>query len=53
MKNRKMRYHNQAIRIYRSHYRPSYNVFRLFKTVLAVFIHGSSAPAGAVIQRHK
>ena len=53
MKSRKMRYHTQAAKIYRHHYKPSYNLFRLLKSVLAVFIHGSAAAATHVNHRHK
>ncbi|MFN8290106.1 MAG: hypothetical protein U0U70_07615 [Chitinophagaceae bacterium] len=46
MKNTRLRYHYQSAKIYQRHYKPSYNILRLLKSVLAVFIHGSSA-AGA------
>jgi methylmalonyl-CoA mutase N-terminal domain/subunit len=52
MKSKKMRYHVQAAKIYRHHYRPSFNILRLLKSVLAVIMHGSSA-AAAVPHRHK
>ncbi len=53
MKSTKMRYHTQAAKIYRNHYKPSYNIIRLLKSVLAVFIHGSAAASSAVHHRHK
>lgn len=53
MKTRSMRYHVQSAKIYRQHYKPSYNIIRLLKTVVTVFIHGSAAPASAAMHRHK
>jgi hypothetical protein len=53
MKNKKLTYHYQSAKIYRHHYKPSYNILRLLKTVLAVFIHGSSAATTVSHHRHK
>ncbi|MBK6826822.1 MAG: hypothetical protein KAX45_06535 [Chitinophagaceae bacterium] len=53
MKTRSIRYHVQSAKIYKNHYQPSYNIFRLLKSVLAVLLHGSSAAASASHQRHK
>lgn len=53
MKARSLRYHVQSARIYQNHYKPSYNIIRMLKTVLAVLIHGSSAAASVSHKRHK
>ncbi len=53
MKTRSIRYHVQSAKIYKQHYQPSYNIFRLLKSVLAVLLHGSSAAASATQHRHK
>ena len=53
MKSRRLKYHTQAAKIYRNHYRPSYNIFQLLKSILAVLIHGSSAAASSSAHRHK
>lgn len=53
MKPRSIRYHVQSARIYRHHYKPSYNILRLLRSVVSVLLHGS-ATAGSVVQsRHK
>lgn len=53
MKPRSIRYHVQSAKIYRNHYKPSYNIIRLLKTVLTVFIHGSAAAGSVAHPRHK
>lgn len=53
MKPRRMRYHVESAKIYRRHYRPSYNVIRLLKSVIAVLLHGSSAAVSSAHPRHK
>ncbi len=53
MKNRKLTYHHQAAKIYQHQYKPSYNIFRILKSFLAVFVHGSSAATTVSHHRHK
>lgn len=52
MKNRRLTHHYEEARIYRHYYKPSFNFFRLLKSVLSVFISGSSA-AATTYQRNK
>lgn len=48
MKNKNIVHSHEEARIYRSYYKPSFNLLRLVKCVLAVFISGSSPAAGTV-----
>jgi hypothetical protein len=52
MKNRNLVYSHEQAKIYRHHYKPSLNIFRLVKSVLAIFITGSS-PAAHTFPRRK
>lgn len=45
MKNRRLTHHYEEAKIYRHYYKPSFNLLRLFKSVLSVFISGSPAAA--------
>ena len=45
MKNRNISHTHEEAKIYQNYYRPSFNVFRLLKSVLSVFISGSSPAA--------
>jgi hypothetical protein len=51
MKNKKLTHHHEAAKIYRHYYKPSLNFFRLLKSVLSVFISGSSAAATSYQRR--
>lgn len=51
MKNRSLAHHHEAAKIYRHYYKPSLNFFRLFRSVLSVFISGSSAAATSYKRR--
>ena len=51
MKKHIIHAHEQA-KIYHSYYKPSLNIFRLLKSVLCVFISGSS-PAASSFRRRK
>ncbi|HUR64712.1 MAG TPA: hypothetical protein VMZ03_00045 [Chitinophagaceae bacterium] len=53
MKNRKVRRHYQATKIYQQHYRPSYNIFRLLGSVLSMLINGSSAATATTYRRRR
>lgn len=52
MKNNSIVHAHEEAKIYRSYYKPSLNIFRLIKSVLSVFLSGSS-PAAAVRLRRK
>jgi len=48
MKNKHIAHSHEEAKIYRSYYKPSFNLLRLLKSVLAVFISGSSPAAGTI-----
>jgi hypothetical protein len=50
MKNRHLVHSHESARIYRNYYKSSFNIFRLLKSVLSIFISGSSHVA---IPHHK
>jgi hypothetical protein len=52
MKKRNIVHAHQQAKIYHHHYRPSLNIFRLLKSVLAIFITGSS-PSATTYPRRK
>ena len=41
MKNKNLVHYHESARIYRNYYKPSFNIIRLLKSVLAVFISGA------------
>ena len=45
MKNKDLVHYHESARIYRNYYKPSFNVVRLLKSVLAVFISGANPVA--------
>jgi len=45
MKNKPIIHVHEEAKIYRDYYRPSLNVFRFFRSILGVFISGSSPAA--------
>ncbi len=51
MKNRNIIHSHEEAKIYHSYYRPSLNIFRLLKSVLCVFISGSSPAASSYSRR--
>lgn len=51
MKSKHLAHHHEAAKIYRHYYKPSFNFFRLLKSVLSIFISGSSAAATAYHRR--
>jgi hypothetical protein len=51
MRNKHIAHAHEEAKIYHSYYKPSFNIFRLIKSVLCVFISGSSPAAGHVIRR--
>lgn len=42
MKHKGIAHSHEAARIYKSYYKPSFNVLRIIKSVLLVFISGAS-----------
>lgn len=51
MKNRNIVHAHEQAKIYRHYYKPSLNIFRLLKSVLCVFISGSSSAASSFYRR--
>ncbi|MBS1919776.1 MAG: hypothetical protein JST17_05960 [Bacteroidetes bacterium] len=51
MKRKHIVHAHEEAKIYHQYYKPSLNVFRLLKSVLAVFISGSSHVAGGFPKR--
>jgi hypothetical protein len=51
MKNKHVIHAHEEAKIYHNYYKPSFNIFRLLKSVLAVFISGQSPVAGNVVRR--
>jgi hypothetical protein len=51
MKNKNIVHSFEEAKIYHSYYKPSLNFFRLFKSILSVFISGSSPAAGSYRRR--
>jgi hypothetical protein len=51
MKNKNIARAHESAKIYRHYYKPSLNIFRLLKSVLSVFISGSSPAAGMISRR--
>lgn len=51
MKNRNLLHAHQSAKIYSHYYKSSFNLLRLFKSVLAVIIGGSSSAAASHYRR--
>lgn len=51
MKNRHKVHAYESAKIYRHYYKSSFNIFRLLKSVLSVFITGSSPVANTHYRR--
>jgi hypothetical protein len=51
MNKRSLTHHHEAAKIYRQYYKPSFNFVRLLKSVLSVFISGSSAAASTYLRK--
>lgn len=45
MKNRNIMHSRQEVKIYRAYYQPSFNMWRFTKSILGVFLFGSSTVA--------
>lgn len=52
MKNKHLVHYHESARIYRNYYKPSLNIIRLLKSVLAVFISGANPAASEGFRRH-
>lgn len=50
MKNKRIVHAHEEAKIYHEYYKPSFNILRLIKSVLSVFISGTS-PAGSDLTR--
>lgn len=51
MKNKHIVHAHEEAKIYQQYYRPSFNLLRLLKSILCVFISGSSPAAGHFARR--
>jgi hypothetical protein len=51
MKNRHIVHAHEEAKIYHNYYKPSFNIILLLKSVLSVFISGSSPAAGSAVRR--
>jgi hypothetical protein len=51
MKNKSIIHSHEEAKIYRQYYKPSFNVLLLLKSVLAVFISGTSPAASSIARR--
>jgi hypothetical protein len=49
MKNRKIAHAHEEVEIYRSYYRPSFNMWRFTKSILGVLIFGRSTVARSYV----
>ena len=46
MKNKqRLTHYREEVRIYRDHYKPSFNMFRFAKSILGVLMYGSTSVA--------
>jgi hypothetical protein len=55
MNRRRIAHHREEVKIYRNHYKRSFNLIRFFKSILGVLIFGSTTVAHsyAPIQKRK
>ncbi len=51
MKNKNIAYAREEAKIYQRYYRPSLNVFNLLRSVIGIFISGSSPATGSYARR--
>jgi hypothetical protein len=51
MKNKNIAHVHEHAKMYRHYYKPSLNIFRLLKSVLLIFITGSSPAAGSLSRK--
>jgi hypothetical protein len=51
MKNKHLVHYHESARIYRNYYKPSFNIFRLLKSVLAIVISGGNPAASEGYRR--
>ena len=48
MKNKGIIHAREKARIYRHHYKPTWNLLKVLRSILAVLISGSSLAAGSI-----
>lgn len=53
MRNKRIMHSRQEVEIYRSYYRPSFNLWRIFKSILIVLFFGKSTVAHTYIPGKK
>jgi len=54
MKNKqRLTHYHEEVRIYRDHYKPSFNMFRFAKSILGVLMYGSSSVANSYMPVEK
>ena len=51
MKNKSIVHAHEEAKIYRSYYRPSLNIFIFLKSILSIFVSGTSPAASASFRR--
>lgn len=49
MKNNRIQHSREEVKIYADHYKPSFNLYRVFKGILGVFIFGTSSTAQSFV----
>ncbi|HUQ96111.1 MAG TPA: hypothetical protein VM010_00495 [Chitinophagaceae bacterium] len=45
MKNKRIEHSHREVTIYKAYYKPSFNLFRFFKSILGVLLFGSTSVA--------
>jgi hypothetical protein len=45
MKNKRIEHASEEVKIYRDYYKPSFNVFRFFRSIFGVLLFGSTSVA--------
>lgn len=53
MKNRNIVHAREEVKIYGDYYKPSFNVLRFAKSILSVFLYGSSTGASYMAGRKR
>lgn len=45
MKNKRIEHSHREVTIYKDYYKPSFNLFRFFRSIMGVFLFGSTSVA--------
>lgn len=53
MKNKQIVHAREEVKIYGENYRPSLNLFRFAKSIITVFLYGSSTPEHSYVYRKR